>query len=113
MPEAAAWQFKETKRVPDRRSRDGKVVLKGRLFTGEVGGVVEDGFVRIDEGRITGVGRAADLGSGGDGDLYDINADSAAPKNGDALARTYLPAIDDGMIWRGDRIGDEACFLER
>jgi imidazolonepropionase-like amidohydrolase len=66
MPEAAAWQFKETKRVPDRRAADGPVVLKGRLFTGEVGGL-EDGFVRIEAGRIDAVGRTADLGSGGDG----------------------------------------------
>jgi imidazolonepropionase-like amidohydrolase len=67
MPEAAAWQFKEIKRVPDRRARDGKTVLKGRLFTGEVGGGIEDGFVRIEDGQITGVGRASELGSGGDG----------------------------------------------
>jgi len=66
MPEAAAWQFKNVKRVPDRRAQDGKVVLKGRLFTGEAGGVIEDGFVRLEDGRITGVGRSSELGSGDD-----------------------------------------------
>jgi imidazolonepropionase-like amidohydrolase len=68
MPEAAPWQFKEVKRVPDRHAH-GKVVLKGRVVTGEVGGVIEDGFVRLEDGRITGVGPVAELGSGDDGAL--------------------------------------------
>ena len=57
MPEAAAWQFKEVKRVPDRRAHDGPVVLKGRLFAGEIDGVIDDGFVRIEDGKIAAVGR--------------------------------------------------------
>jgi imidazolonepropionase-like amidohydrolase len=67
MPEAAAWQFKNVQRVPDRKSPDKKVVVKGRVFTGEMGGLINDGFVRFENGRITGVGRSADLGSGGEG----------------------------------------------
>jgi imidazolonepropionase-like amidohydrolase len=67
MPEAAAWQFKEVKRVPDRSAQDGPVLLKGRLFTGEVGGVVDDGFVRIEGGKIVAVGRSSELGSGANG----------------------------------------------
>jgi len=67
MPEAAAWQFKDVKRVPARRPPDAKVVATGRLFTGEVGGAIEEGFVRIEDGKITGVGPVAELGSGGEG----------------------------------------------
>ena len=66
MPEAPAWQFKTVKRVPDRRPAPAKTVLKGRVFTGRRGGTIEDGFVRFEGGRITGVGAAGDLGSGGD-----------------------------------------------
>jgi imidazolonepropionase-like amidohydrolase len=66
MPEAPAWQFKTVKRVPDRRPAPAKTVLKGRVYTGRRGGTIEDGFVRFEGGRITGVGAAGDLGSGGD-----------------------------------------------
>ena len=66
MPEAAAWQFKDVKRVPDRRPIDSKVIVKGRVFTGEPGGHIRDGFVRFESGRITAVGRSAELGSGTD-----------------------------------------------
>lgn len=67
MPEAPSWQFKTVKRVPDRRPAPAKVVLVGRVFTGLPGGTIADGFVRFEDGRITGVGRASDLGSGADG----------------------------------------------
>jgi imidazolonepropionase-like amidohydrolase len=67
MPEAPAWQFKSVKRVPDRRPAPAKLTLRGRVFTGRLGGVIEDGFVRIEDGRIGGVGAASDLGSGADG----------------------------------------------
>ncbi len=67
MPEAPAWKFKEVKRVPDRRPRPEKLVFRGRVFTGAPGGLIEDGFVRVERGRISGVGGAADLGSGGEG----------------------------------------------
>ena len=67
MPEAPAWQFKSVKRVPDRRPAPAKLTLRGRVFTGRLGGVIEDGFVRIEDGRISGVGSASDLGSGADG----------------------------------------------
>jgi len=67
MPEAAAWQFKSPKRVPDRRPRPSKVLLKGRVFTGDEGGTIDDGFVLVEDGKITAVGPAAELGSGGEG----------------------------------------------
>jgi imidazolonepropionase-like amidohydrolase len=67
MPEAQAWKFKHVKSLPDRRTEDEKrVLLKGRVFTGEPGGVFDDGFVRIEDDRITAVGRAADLGASED-----------------------------------------------
>src|SRR3954471_19747483 len=65
MPEAAAWVFKDVRRVPDRRRRDELLVLRGRLFTGD--DVVEDGFVRVKNGRISGVGGASELGPCGAG----------------------------------------------
>ena len=64
MPEAAPWQFKQIKRVPDRRPRPEKLVLNGRVFTGTSDGVIEDGFVMVEANKITAVGAAADLGSG-------------------------------------------------
>lgn len=67
MPEAPAWKFKEVKRVPDRRPRPERLVFAGRVFTGAPGGLIEDGFVRVEDGRITGIGKASELGSGGDG----------------------------------------------
>ena len=66
MPEAAAWQFKDVRRVPDKRRRDERLVLKGRIFTGD-DDVIEAGFVRVEDGRIGAVGREADLGSGAEG----------------------------------------------
>jgi len=73
MPEAPAWQFKTVQRVPDRRPTPAKTILKGRAFTGRRGGTIEDAFVRIERGRITGVGAADQLGSGGDGgDVVDV-----------------------------------------
>lgn len=63
MPEAQAWKFKHVKSLPDRRTEEEKrALLKGRVFTGVAGGLIEDGFVRIENDRITAVGRAADLG---------------------------------------------------
>jgi imidazolonepropionase-like amidohydrolase len=67
MPEAPAWQFKSVKRVPDRRPAPAKLTLRGRVFTGRPGSAIENGFVRIEDGRISGVGSASDLGSGADG----------------------------------------------
>jgi imidazolonepropionase-like amidohydrolase len=93
MPEAAAWQFKEVKRVPDRRAQDGPVLLKGRLFTGEVGGVVDDGFVRIENGKIAAVGRASELGSGADG-----------ARVVDAAGKTIMPGLFNNhahLAWDG------------
>lgn len=67
MPEAAAWQFKTVKRVPERGRATGPVVIRGKLFTGSAAGVIDDGFVRIAEGTIESVGATADLGSGAEG----------------------------------------------
>lgn len=76
MPEAPAWQFKNVKRVPDRQPPAPKTVLTGRVFTGRRGATIEDGFVRIENGRITGVGDASELGSGGDGATVVAAADA-------------------------------------
>ena len=67
MPEAAPWRFRQVRTVPRRTSRAERLILRGRLFTGEDDGVLEDGFVRVEGSKITGLGRQADLGSGGDG----------------------------------------------
>ena len=67
MPEAPAWQFKTVKRVPDRRALPAATLLTGRVFTGRRGGTIEEGFVRFENGRITRVGPASELGSGDDG----------------------------------------------
>ena len=67
MPEAAPWQFKNVKRVPNRHTDDTPVVLTGRVFTGIAGETIESGFVRIEGTRITAVGAVSDLGSGADG----------------------------------------------
>ena len=68
MPEAAAWQFKDVKRVPAKRSPD-EIVARGRVFTGDSDSAIDDGFVRIERGKITAVGAASDLGSGAEGAL--------------------------------------------
>jgi imidazolonepropionase-like amidohydrolase len=67
MPEAAPWQFKNVARVPERARDNPKVVLRGQVFTGVRDGTIRDGFVRLENNRITGVGPAPDLGSGADG----------------------------------------------
>jgi imidazolonepropionase-like amidohydrolase len=67
MPEAAPWRFRQVRTVPRRTSRAERLILRGRLFTGEDDGVLEDGFVRVEGSKITDIGRQADLGSGGDG----------------------------------------------
>lgn len=80
MPEAPSWQFKVVKRVPDRRPAPAKTVLKGRVFTGAAGGLVEAGFVRFEGDRVTGVGRAAELGSGDEGaDVVDVGTGTILP----------------------------------
>jgi imidazolonepropionase-like amidohydrolase len=93
MPEAAAWQFIEVKRVPDRRTQSGPVLLKGRLFTGEVDGVVDDGFVRIEDGKIAEVGSASELGSGAEG-----------ARVVDAAGKTIMPGLFNNhahLAWDG------------
>jgi imidazolonepropionase-like amidohydrolase len=79
VPEAQAWRFKHVKRVPDGRGQPGKVVLKGSVFTGCPAGAIADGFVRLEGGRITGVGRAADLGSGADGAVIEATEGTILP----------------------------------
>ena len=93
MPEAAAWQFKSPKRVPERRGRPGKLLLTGRVFTGEEGGTIEDGFVLVEDGKIAAVGPAAELGSRGDG---------AAQLGG--AGKTVLPGLFNNhahLAWDG------------
>ena len=68
MPEAAAWQFKDVKRVPA-NVRPTRCVARGRVFTGDSDVTIDDGFVRIENGKITAVGAASDLGSGAEGAL--------------------------------------------
>jgi imidazolonepropionase-like amidohydrolase len=92
MPEAAAWQFNEVKRVPRRPSPIPNVTLRGRLFTGDADGTIEDGFVRIEDGRITSVGEWAELGS-----------DAQAPAVGGA-EKTILPGLFNNhahLAWDG------------
>jgi len=93
MPEAAAWQFKSPKRVPDRRPRPSKLLLTGRVFTGDEGGTIEDGFVLVEDGKVAAVGAAAELGSGGEG---------AAQLGG--AGKTILPGLFNNhahLAWDG------------
>jgi imidazolonepropionase-like amidohydrolase len=66
VPEAPAWQFKTVKRLPE-NGASGPVVLTGKVFTGGPAGIIEDGFVRVADGKIDAVGAASELGSGADG----------------------------------------------
>ena len=61
MPEAAPWQFKNVKRVPDKRAADSPVVLTGRVFTGVAGETIEDGYVRFENNLITAVGPRSEI----------------------------------------------------
>jgi imidazolonepropionase-like amidohydrolase len=55
MPEAPAWRFR--KLLQDLAPKSGvDAVLTGRVLTGVGEEVIEDGYVRIEGGRITGVG---------------------------------------------------------
>jgi imidazolonepropionase-like amidohydrolase len=94
MPEAPAWMFKNVKRVPERGERPRKVVLSGgTVFTGEAGGWIDEGFVRFEDGRITGVGPGSELGSGGDGGAVV-----------DASGKTVLPGLFNNhahLAWDG------------
>jgi imidazolonepropionase-like amidohydrolase len=93
MPEPPAWQFKQVKRVPERRARPERTVLVGRVFTGGADRVIEDGFVRIEGTKITAVGARADLGSGAEG---------AATLGGDGV--TILPGMFNNhahLAWDG------------
>jgi imidazolonepropionase-like amidohydrolase len=93
VPEAAPWQFKQVRRVPQRRAPDARLVLRGRVFTGEVGSTIERGFVRIDDGVITAVGAETELGSGGE---------NAVELGGEG--RTILPGLFNNhahLAWDG------------
>lgn len=105
MPEAAPWQFKQVRRVPARRPHDARLLLRGQVFTGEVGGKIERGFVRIDDGVITAVGAEAELGSGGE-DAVELGGEG----------RTILPGLFNNhahLAWDGandlatQALGDE------
>lgn len=66
MPERPAWKFKQVKSVPERKARPDHIVIFGRIFTGLPGGVIEDGFVSIERGKVAAVGSRPELGSGGE-----------------------------------------------
>ena len=65
MPEAAPWQFKNVKRVPDKRTADSPVVLTGRVFTGVAGETIDDGYVRFENNLITAVGPRSEIADKG------------------------------------------------
>lgn len=65
MPEAAPWQFKNVKRVPDKRTADSPVVLTGRVFTGVAGETIDDGYVRFENNLITAVGPQSEIADKG------------------------------------------------
>jgi imidazolonepropionase-like amidohydrolase len=65
MPEAAPWQFKNVKRVPDKRTADSPVVLTGRVFTGVAGETIDDGYVRFENNLITAVGPRSEIADEG------------------------------------------------
>ncbi len=90
MPEAPAWRFKNVKRVP----APGPVpaLLTGRVFTGTAGGLIEDGFVRLEGGRIAAVGRRAEL------------PDDPGAEVLDAAGGTILPGLFNNhahLAWDG------------
>ncbi len=61
MPEPAAWRYQKVIRpLFDPPAEQG--ILLGRVLTCVGDEVIEDGFVQIEGGKITAVGRAADLG---------------------------------------------------
>ena len=74
MPEAPAWRFKSVKRIPAPEPQP--VVLAGRVFTGRPGGLIADGFVRLEGGRISAVGRRSELG---DADVVDVGDGTILP----------------------------------
>jgi imidazolonepropionase-like amidohydrolase len=62
MPEQAPWRFQKiTKPMFD--VKPSHVLLLGRVLTCVGDEVIENGFVELDAGKITAVGKAADLGS--------------------------------------------------
>lgn len=62
MPEQAPWRFEKiTKPMFD--VKPSHVLLLGRVLTCVGDEVIENGFVELDAGKITAVGKAADLGS--------------------------------------------------
>jgi imidazolonepropionase-like amidohydrolase len=61
MPEPAAWRYQKVIRpLFDPPAEQG--ILLGRVLTCVGDEVIEDGFVQIEGGKITAIGRAADLG---------------------------------------------------
>jgi imidazolonepropionase-like amidohydrolase len=61
MPEPPAWKFEKIIKPMFDLPQD-HWVLKGRVLTCVGDEVIEDGFVEFQDGKITAVGRAADLG---------------------------------------------------
>src|SRR5436305_9447360 len=93
MPEAPAWQFEEVRSVPDRPAPTSIFLRGGRVFTATDGGVIENGFVRIEDMRIAAVGSVADLGE-------DVGAELVVDTSG----KTILPGLFNNhahLAWDG------------
>jgi imidazolonepropionase-like amidohydrolase len=80
MPEAPAWQFDEVRSVPERPGPSSILLRGGRVFTATDGGVIENGFVRIEGTRIAAVGSTAALGEDADAELViDTSGETVLP----------------------------------
>ena len=89
MPEQAPWRFQKLIKPLFDPPADQRI-LTGRVLTCVGDEVIEDGFVEFDKGKITAVGKRADLGS---------RADAALDTNG-----TILPGLFNNhahLAWDG------------
>src|SRR5438309_1060546 len=82
MPEAPAWQFEAVRSVPERAAPAGVLLRGGTVFTAGEAGTIDNGFVRIENGRIHSVGRVTDL-------AQDAGAEAVV----DTTGKTVLPGF--------------------
>jgi imidazolonepropionase-like amidohydrolase len=82
MPEAPAWRFQEVRSVPERPAPASVLLRGGKVFTADDAGTIDNGFVRIENGRIHSVGRTSDLGE-----------DATAEAVVDTTGKTILPGF--------------------
>ncbi len=98
MPEAPAWKFR--KLIQDlARQEAAKVILKGRVITGVGPEVIEDGYVSVEGGMITGVGSAESLA-----ESDDPLVDADDPMEVVGTAGTILPGLINShahLAWDG------------